>query len=154
MGFLFFVEVLLQELLQGLLVVFGTDTIPNGACKGTRYNRNMTHFVLRPNPSSKRDEIDIFDEGVQEYDIETGEKDGIFYRICYLYPVILENETGTVTYFWEHSIFSLSVTIPRGTDIVETMLKHYGYDIEFENKLETEHTTDVLPPPLRKLMRS
>jgi hypothetical protein len=151
MGFFFFVKVLLH----GLLVVFGTDIIPNGACKRTRYNRNMTHFVLRPNPSSKKDERDIFDKGDQEYDIETGEKDGIFYRICYLYPEILEDDkSDKVTYFWEHGIFSLRVTIPRGTDIVETMLKHYGYDIEFENKLETEHTTDVLPPPLRKLMRS
>ncbi len=122
--------------------------------KGTRYNHNMTHFVLRPNPSSKRDERDIFDKCDQKYDIETGEKDGIFYRICYLYPVILENKTGTYTYLWEHDIFSLSVTIPRGADVVETMLKHYGYDIEFKNKLETEHTSVVLPPPLPKLRRS
>jgi hypothetical protein len=148
MCFIFFVKAL-----QGLLVVFGTNTIPDGARMGTPYNYNITHFVLRRKPASKRDERDIFNEDYQGYDTETGEKDGIFYRICYLYPEILENETGTVTYFWEHGIFSLSVTIPRGADVVETMLKHYGYDIEFENKLETEHTSVVLPPPLPKLRR-
>jgi len=138
MGYLFFVRTLF-----GLLVVFGNDTVPNGARKGTPYNHNITHFVLKPNPASKRiqdedeDEVQNYQD-YQEYHIETGVNDDVFYRICYLYPVIMENYDGTITYLWEHGIFSLSVTIPRGANVVDTMLKHNGYNLEFENKLETE----------------
>ena len=130
MGLLFFVRQI-----YGLGVLFGNNTIPYGACEGTRYNSFATHFVLRP--SSER----VHDEDDDEY-LETGEKDGIFYRVCYLSPKILDNGNGTITYFWDHPLFSLSVTIPCEADVVKTMLMHYGYHLEFKNK----QTMDDLPP--------